>query len=249
MSVPRQNRLPVENFSQFSALLTTHFDGSVVAHPQFVDATDQRSDLLDLLEINKCLSVSPEEDSRIKVFFQFPHREVGVIFVAVGDDVNGSVLDIQHHHIGNVDQSYPLSASRGQPRVITFRSAHLFNQCIQLFSELAKGIGLGTPLSHKAIKSFAETLLANRLQQVIGSVDFKRFERETVISCHKNYQWSQFRFQGSDDFKSAQARHLNVEQDQFRTQRFDHFDGFQTVLGIADDFYVGPFLQHAAQAY
>src|SRR6266481_240593 len=79
-----------------------------------------------------------------------------------------------------------------------------------------------------------EALLANRLQQIIHGMDFKRLHCVFVVRSNKNYR--HIRANQLQHVKAGQLRHLHIQKKQVWLMFRHRFHRFQTVSAFRDDF-------------
>src|SRR6266404_3656508 len=79
-----------------------------------------------------------------------------------------------------------------------------------------------------------EAVLANRLQQIIHSMNFKRLHRIFVVGSNKNYR--HIRANQFQHVEASQRRQLHIQKKQVWLMFRNRFHRFQTVSAFRDDF-------------
>jgi hypothetical protein len=101
-------------------------------------------------------------------------------------------------------------------------------------------------LPSRPFERLLETLLIERLEQVVERVHLKGAHRVMIIGRHEDDVRHPFGNERADHGEAVQLRHLHIEKDQIAGSVAERGDRLDAVLTLADDLKLGMGLQHLA---
>ena len=166
---------------------------------------------------------------------------VGRAFHFPRHHVDCAILDGSEDDVLGVHQKQPLLRLHQQFYGRRFRRSHLADERFQPFG----GRGFGLQRFLRALNGPRQTILLDRLQDVIDGVDFEGLHGIVVKRRRENdlRNFSLAVHQLLDHVETVEARHLHVEKHQVRRMFLDEGESLHAVFALPDQMHFGETFQ------
>src|SRR5690348_425501 len=179
--------------------------------------------------------MDPPEGVGIQITLQFFHRaEIRLPVQVLGHDSDDTINDGGKNDVRGVHQHHAVSAF--DHKLAGLRARTLFDHLHQAV-KLLEGSFRGFQHSSHPLQSLFKPVPLDGLQKIIDSIDLERPDGIVIISSYKNKvrQMGIPVEQFLDDAKAVQARHLDIQKYEVRTQFPNQAHRFHAILPLPDD--------------
>src|SRR5437867_4039081 len=126
------------------------------------------------------------------------------------------------------------------------RGADILQKAQQLLVQA--GSGIQTYDRSCVIEGMAEPPLVDRLEDIIERMCLERLYGKLVMRRDKDNGRHVLRVERFDQAEPSESGHLDVQEDELRSQFCNRLHRFDAVAALADHFYVGFVIQHLPDA-